>query len=135
MAKQSFNIFSIKGNLGADAELKTYGPKNLQVCEFSLAGNMSRNDHLVWFKCNMYRQAAQIAEVLKKGMGVIVSGQLEIYPNPDGTLKHSITIDRVEIVSYPQQLAGNYNQQPQPQPQPSQQPGNMASGFDPFAAI
>ena len=134
MAKQSFNIFSIKGNLGADAEVRTYGPKNLPVCEFSLAGNMSRNDTTVWFRCNMYRQATQVAEILKKGMGVLVSGQLEIFANADGTLKHSITVDRVEILSYPQSAGQQPQpQQQQPQHQPSQ-PGNTP-GFDPFAAI
>lgn len=137
MARQSFNTFTIKGYLGSDAEARTYGPKNLPVCEFSLAGNMSRNDTTIWFRCVLYRQVNSAAELLKRGMSVTVSGQLDISPNPnsnDGVLRHSIIVDRFEVNFPPQNQGQQYPSQQQPQSQPQQfQP--QSSNFDPFASI
>lgn len=140
MARQSFNIFTLKGYLGSDAESRTYGPKNLPVCEFNIAGNMSRNDNTVWFRCALYKQVTSAVDLLKKGMSVTVSGQLEIYPNQnDGTLRHSIVVDRFEINFPPQNQGQQYpsqGQQPQqPQGQQPQQFQPMSGSFDPFASI
>jgi single stranded DNA-binding protein len=138
MARQTFNVFTIEGNLGRDAEVKTIGQQNIQCVTFNIAGNMARNgsqqENTVWFQCNMFRNV-KIVEYLKKGTRVLVSGQLEINSGQEGKTYYAITIDRVQILTRPD----NQNQQPQ---QNNQQPNNKSSSpgpiqgnFDPFSNI
>jgi single stranded DNA-binding protein len=140
MARQTFNTFVIEGNIGRDAEVKTIGQQNMQCVTFSIAANMARNgtqqENVVWFQCNMFRNV-KLAEYLKKGCRVLVNGQLEINPGQEGKIYYAIAVDRVQILSRPD----NQNQQPQQNNQ--QAPNNRAAApsgpiqgnFDPFSNI
>lgn len=141
MARQTFNIFTIEGNLGRDAETKTIGQQNIQCVAFSIAGNMTRNqqENTIWFQCNLFRNI-KIVEYLKKGTRVLVSGQLEINSGQEGKVYYSITVDRIQILSQPNQSNNtqpNNNQSNNTPQSNNRTPSNgpIQGNFDPFANI
>ena len=62
------------GNLGADAELRTAGDNGQSVLNFRVAAHAGKDD-TVWVRCAMWgKRGESIAQYLKKGTKVVVSG-------------------------------------------------------------
>ena len=71
------NIFIASGNLGQDYELK-YTPNGKAIGEFSLPVKQGWGDHekLTWVNCKVLGDRAAKLDFLKKGMKVMVSGEI-----------------------------------------------------------
>lgn len=97
------NSCVILGRLGQDAELKeTSGGKDM--LKFSVANNTGFGDRKQtnWFNCVMWgERGVKIAEFLKKGTQVVVSGEITLntYENKDGVEKSSLNLN-VSNVSF-----------------------------------
>lgn len=96
------NLVTFVGNLGADPELR-YTPNGVAVCDFSVASsrkwtsqNGQENEETYWARCTAWRELAEnVAESLRKGQRVIVTGRMkrEEYEK-DGQQR---SIDKVEV--------------------------------------
>jgi len=69
----------VKGNIGADAILRTVGEgeNQISVCDFAVAENIGKGDakKTVWTKVTLWRKYAEtMAPLLKKGRYVQVEG-------------------------------------------------------------
>lgn len=70
---------TVVGTLGADPELR-FTPSGTAVCNFSVAENRGKGEEQVahWFEVTCWKTLAEnVAESLRKGDRVILSGQLE----------------------------------------------------------
>ena len=100
----ALNICTFTGNLGSDAELRRVGEKNTPLLSWSLAVNDRRNDDVMWVRCNVWGKLAEskIADYLKKGTPVAVSGEIKIrdYEQNDGTPAYSVdlNVNSVELM-------------------------------------
>lgn len=77
-----YNNITIVGHAGRDAEIKQAGDRS--VIRFSVAWN-NRKKETTWFNVSYFITPAQewIAERIKKGSVVLVSGSAELYA-PEG---------------------------------------------------
>ncbi len=123
----------IIGHLGQDAEVKDFN--NNQVINFSVAVTESYTNkttgekvqNTTWFECAKWGQQTQIAQYLKKGQLVYVTGKpkARAWQKQDGTNVASLGIEVFEI-----KLLGspkNENQGSAPQQPSSNQPTNTTA--------
>lgn len=99
---RGFSKVIVMGNLTRDPELRST-PSGTQVCSFSVAVNRSYKgsngdmvDSVSYFDCSAWgRPGETIAQYLKKGSGILISGRLEqrSWEDKDGQKR-----SRVEIV-------------------------------------
>jgi single-strand DNA-binding protein len=97
------NTVTFVGNLGSDPELR-YTPNGVAVCDFSVASSRkwsgsdgTETEETYWARCTAWRELAEnIAESLRKGQRVIVTGRMkrEEYEK-DGQQR---SIDKVEVL-------------------------------------
>lgn len=138
MAQGDVNI-TVVGNIVADPELR-FTPNGAAVANFRVASTPRRYDsqsnqwvdgEAMFLQCNIWRQAAEnVAESLKKGMRVIVTGRLRqrSYETREGEKRTvfeleveevgpSLRYATAQINRNPREGGGNYgggfNQQPQ----------------------
>lgn len=91
----------VEGNLGADPELKVT-PSGKTVCSFSLAatprlkdGDNWKDGETTWYRVTLWNRKAEVAvDALRKGMTVLVAGNLENhkYTDKEGNEKFSLGI-------------------------------------------
>ena len=101
MARGFSKVISV-GNVTRDPELRST-PSGTQVCSFSVAVNRSYKDNsgsnvenVSFFDCSAWgKQGETIAQYVKKGSGILVSGRLEQRSWED---KEGQKRSRVEIV-------------------------------------
>ena len=99
---RGFSKVIIVGNVTRDPELRST-PSGTQVCSFSVAVNRSYKDNsgsqvenVSFFDCSAWgKQGETIAQDVKKGSGILVSGRLEQRSWED---KEGQKRSRVEIV-------------------------------------
>lgn len=93
------NCITVSGNLGKDPELKEVGETS--IVNFSVANNRRTKkggewiDHTNWLNVVAFgAQAKAIANNLKKGSQVAVTGELRIeqYTDKDGNKRQSIEV-------------------------------------------
>lgn len=94
----------IIGHLGQDAEIKDF--QNNQVINFSVAVTESYTNKsgekistTTWFECAKWGNQTQIANFLKKGQQVFISGkpQARAWTKQDGTLVANLGINVFDI--------------------------------------
>lgn len=89
---------TISGNIGRDAEVKTFGQKS--YISFSLAVKSGKDESTTWVKVMQYSSNPdKFAAVLRKGTGVVCSGRLSVgvyQGKPDITL----WADNVEVTKF-----------------------------------
>ena len=76
---RGFSKVIIMGNLTRDPELRST-PSGTQVCSFSVAVNRvyNGNEQVSFFDCSAWGKIGEtIAQYLKKGSGILISGRLE----------------------------------------------------------
>ena len=136
------NRIEIIGHIGNDAEVKDLG--NNQVISFNVAVTEKWKDKQSgevksktdWFQCAKWGNNTSLAQYLKKGTQVYVSGKAEAksYNGNDGQLKQVLALNVNEIKllgSVPQQgqqQQNNNYQQPQNNQQFNQQQQNFNQG-------
>jgi len=108
----------IIGHVGQDAEVKDFS--NNQVINFSVAVTESYTNkttgekvqNTTWFECAKWGNQTQIAQYLKKGQLVFVTGKPKARPwqKQDGTLVASLGVEVFEI-----KLLGSPKNENQPQ--------------------
>lgn len=92
------NVFSFTGTLGRDAEVR-YTPAGMAVLSANVANNIGYGDRqqTLWIQVSVFgkRAEGQLANYLKKGQQVFVSGELGMneYQAKDGTTKNSLTLN------------------------------------------
>lgn len=100
--------FSAIGTIGRDAEVKSIG--DTQVINFTIAVNIGYGDRKTtqWVDCQKFGEKIGIAEYLKKGQKVYVSGtpKVQAYAKKDGTPAASLQLRVFEI-----ELLGSKEQQ------------------------
>lgn len=109
------NRVELKGNLGRDAEVKTYGDNKEMVILHIAASNDYRDDAKgewvrrdpTWLRVPVFKPAAvKIAKELKKGQLVEILGGLKSgeYTDQHGEVKYSVEVvvqDRYHTVRLP----------------------------------
>lgn len=135
------NRLEIIGHIGSDAEVKDLG--NNQVISFNVAVTEKWKDKQSgevksktdWFQCAKWGNNTSLAQYLKKGTQVYISGKAEAksYNGNDGQLKQVLALNVNEIKllgSVPQQgqQQNNNYQQPQNNQQFNQQQQNFNQG-------
>lgn len=121
------NRLEIIGHIGNDAEVKDLG--NNQVISFNVAVTEKWKDKQSgevksktdWFQCAKWGNNTSLAQYLKKGTQVYISGKAEAksYVGNDGQLKQVLSLNVNEI-----KLLGSVPQQGQQQNNNYQQPQN-----------
>ena len=98
------NVFTVSGNLGRDAEVKTVGQHT--VTSFSIAAKAGFGDKAkpFWVNCNAWNKD-KLAPFLTKGSKVTVSGELSTreYDKRDGSKGFSLEL-RVNDVDLPPKM-------------------------------
>ena len=90
------------GSLGKDSEVKEIG--STKVINFSVAVNTGYGDkkETIWIECAKFGEKTGVAEYLKKGTKVYISGQpgLRSYDKKDGTHATSFTlrVNEIELI-------------------------------------
>jgi len=97
---------SILGRLGNDAEIKDLG--NNQVIEFSVAVSETftkdneKQTKTTWFKCSKWGNNTAVAQYIKKGDNIFVSGKPNnsayIDSNGIAQVQNSITVFEIELL-------------------------------------
>jgi len=117
------NRIEIIGHIGQDAEVKDFGTN--QVINFNVAVsesyiNKTTNEKVInttWFECAKWGNQTQIAQYLKKGTQVFVSGKpkARAWQREDATLvcNLGITVDNISLL-------GSKNDNNSNEPKPSQ---------------
>lgn len=140
------NVFSFTGTVGRDAEVRAL-PSGQSVLSVTIANNIGFGDkqQTLWVRVSLWGKRAEgsLAQYLKKGQQVFVSGELSMreYQANDGTTKSSLELN-ANIID----LVGKRNDQAgQGMPTPPQQsfsagsapaapsyaqPDNFAAAFD-----
>lgn len=113
------------GNLGRDAELKTVGGST--VCNFSVGAQSGFGDKkkTEWISCGLWgRLGESVADFLKKGVSVTVSGELSTREY-NGKNYMEMRVNQIRIhganAQPQQQEPAQYQQQPQQQAAPGYQ--------------
>ena len=105
----------VTGNLGRDAELK-FMPNGNAILSFSVPDKVysGGENKTQWVRVTAFgKQAERLAEYLKKGSGVSVSGELSLneFVKKDGTQSASL-----ELKAYDIKLVGGRSNQEQSEP-------------------
>ncbi len=99
-------VVQIAGHLGQDPETR-FTPTNKKVTNFRVATNMKRGkkEKTIWWKVTIWGDRFdQKLQYLKKGSGVIISGEMgipEIYTDKDGNPQTSFEIVADSIIFNP----------------------------------
>ena len=117
------------GHIGQDAEVKDFNEN--QVINFSLAVSQSYTNkqgenisNTTWYECAKWGNNTSVAQYLKKGTQVFVSGkpQSRAWQKEDGTLVSNLGVNVFNLT-----LLGSKNEnQSQSQPQASSHPQGQA---------
>ena len=113
------NVFSFTGTVGKDAEVR-YLPSGQSVLNVSVANNVGFGDkqQTTWVRVALWGKRAEgtLADYLKKGQAVFVSGEMTTseYNKNDGTKGFQIEVN-ANILD----LIGKKSDNPQSQPQPA----------------
>ena len=113
----SVNVMTFAGNVGGDMETRVT-PNNKTIGQFNVAVNSGwgENKKTAWVTCKMFNERAdKLAQYIKKGMLITVSGELSV----DEWEKDGVKNKRVCCIVNDVQLP---SQQQAPQQQPQQQP-------------
>jgi len=101
------NRIEIIGHIGADAETKEF--QNNQVINFSVGVSESYTDKnnekvtkTFWFECAKWGNNTQIAQYIKKGQQVFISGKPNnrAYQNSNGetVVVNGITVENIKLI-------------------------------------
>lgn len=96
------NVFTFSGNLGKDAEVR-HLQSGTAVCSFSVAvrSGYGDNEKTTWVRCALFGKRAEggLVQYLKKGVQVVVSGELSLneYQTGSGESRSSIDVRVSEI--------------------------------------
>lgn len=92
------NVFSFTGTVGRDAEVKSM-PSGQTVLNVTVANNIGfgERQQTLWVRVALWgkRAEGQLAQYLKKGQQVFVSGELSMreYQGTDGSMKSSLELN------------------------------------------
>lgn len=87
------NNITVAGTLGRDAELKTTNSGD-SILNFSVADSVSR-DKTIWWNCQLWgKRASSLADYMKKGQSVTVSGPVSEneWTDKDGVIRKTLQI-------------------------------------------
>ena len=108
------------GRLGRDAEVRDAG--STKVVNFSIGVNVGygNNKDTLWIECAKFGEKTTVAEFLKKGTLVYVSGEpgIRTYKKKDGTDATSMTLRVVDV----QLLGSKSDNEQQPATAPTAAP-------------
>lgn len=92
------NKIILIGNSCRDCELTTAG--NTQYSRISLAVGRSYNrDKTDFFNCTAFGKLAEIvAQYVKKGTKIAVSGRMEFSEDKDGNRHHTVIVEEMELL-------------------------------------
>lgn len=130
------NSITIAGNLGRDAELRSIASGE-QVLSFSVADSLGRDKPTIWWNCQLWgKRAAALADYLRKGQQVTVSGSVSEreWTDKEGAQRKTMEV-RVNDVALQggRQQEGSASPAPAPQrraaPAPAQRQGG-GSGYE-----
>lgn len=114
------NVFTITGNLGKDAEVKSFGQST--VCNFTVANKVGfgEKEQTLWVDCALWGKQAEskLPEHLKKGQQVAVSGELSTFEAESGKTYLKLRCNSVTLVG------GKSEGSPQQTAAPQQAPQN-----------
>ena len=120
------NVICITGNLGKDAELKAM-QDGTPVLKFSVADSQGRDKPAIWWSADLFgKRAETLAQYLKKGQQVTVTGTLS-EREYEGKKYQTIRVNDVALQGG--RPAGEQPVQRQAAPQPQSHGG----GFDDMA--
>ena len=117
------NRLEIIGHIGQDAEVKDLGTN--QVINFSVAVSESyikketgeKITNTTWFECAKWGNNTAIAQYLKKGTQVFISGKVNnrAWQNENGEIKvvNGILINQIELLGSKQNNDNSTQSQPQ----------------------
>ena len=95
----SYQITTIVGNVGRDAELK-YTQQAVALLKFSVAVNKTikvgneKRQTTTWFNVTLWRDRAEaLADYVKAGMQVLVTGEVSISPYIDKAGKAAASLE------------------------------------------
>lgn len=136
------NVFSFTGAVGKDAEVRNT-PSGQTVLSVTVANNIGFGDkqQTIWVRVSLWGKRAEgsLAQYLKKGQQVFVSGELSMreYQATDGSTKTSLELNAniIDLVGKRNEQAGHVTQAPQnyqtaPTSSGYAQPDNFAAAFD-----
>lgn len=121
------NVITVAGQLGRDAEVKTLQNGD-QVCSFSVADSQGRDKPTIWWFCSLFgKRATSLAEYLKKGQAVTVTGQVteREYTDKEGAKRKAQDI-RVNDIA----LQGGKREEQRPSQDAVKARDTKGSGFD-----
>lgn len=131
------NVFSFTGTVGRDAEVKQT-PSGQSVLNVTVANNIGYGDkqQTLWCRVALWgkRAEGQLAQYLKKGQQVFVSGELSQreYQANDGTTKTMLELN-ANVLDLVGGKANNAQPQPAQQQQAPRQQATQAPQVDNFA--
>ena len=132
------NVFTFSGNLGKDAEVR-HLQSGTAVCSFSVAvrSGYGDNEKTTWVRCALFGKRAEggLVQYLKKGVQVVVSGELSLneYQTGSGESRSSIEVRVNEIDLMSRNNASQTGSQPEAQVQQSKtMPDNFEDSDMPF---
>jgi single-strand DNA-binding protein len=93
------NKVILTGRVGKDAEMKTTS-NDAQLCKFSIAvsgwGGKNKGETTTWVNCDLWGTRAKVGQYIRKGMKLMVVGQLVINEY-EGKWYTSINVDDVVL--------------------------------------
>ncbi len=126
------NSITVAGQLGKDAELRNL-PNGDPVLNFSVADSQGREKPTIWWACQLFgKRAESLAQYLKKGQSVTVSGTVSQRAyTKDGIEKTTMDIRVADVA-----LQGGRKEESAPpqrtQTPPPQRKAPAASNFEDF---
>lgn len=119
------NRIEIIGHIGNDATVKDLNSN--QVINFSVAVSESylnkdkeKITNTIWFECARWSNNTQIAQYLKKGQQVYISGKPNnrAWQNENGDIKvvNGILVEKIELLGKAENSQSTSNNQSTPQP-------------------
>ena len=114
------NVFSFTGAVGKDAEVRNT-PSGQTVLSVTVANNIGFGDkqQTIWVRVSLWGKRAEgsLAQYLKKGQQVFVSGELSMreYQATDGSTKTSLELNAniIDLVGKRNEQAGHVAKAPQ----------------------
>lgn len=122
---------TLTGNIGRDPDFTTTQSGQM-VSKFSLAVRQAKKDApAFWVKVEVWgKQAEYVANYLKKGASVCVTGQVgedQWNDKNTGELKKAIVVRNASVESWQARTDGGQALAPAPAPAPARQPAAPAS--------
>lgn len=118
------NIFNFTGNLGNDAEVRyTADQKPITSWSVAVTSGYGKSEKTNWVRCSMFGdRGTKLAEYLKKGTQVAVSGEVSLneYTNKQGEVKTTLEcnvsnltlLGKRDTLSEPKEIAKSNGYQP-----------------------